>query len=103
MLLCSATLRTTKGNTMAMPITDRTFAAYLKCETKAHLIATNAPVPHHEISEWRSRVAADYEAQCITRMSSAYDARLCYKGTLPNSVLQPDVQVHLWLHSWQRD
>jgi len=73
---------------MAMLITDRTFAAYLKCETKAHLIATNAPVPHHEISEWQSRAAAEYKAQCITRMSSAYDAHLCYKGTLSNSVLK---------------
>lgn len=73
---------------MALLITDRTFAAYLKCETKAHLIATNAPVPHHEISEWWCRAEADYRAECITRMSSAYEAHSCCKGTPSLAALQ---------------
>ena len=71
-----------------MQITDRIFAAYFRCETEAHLIATNVPATGHEISDWWCRAAADYRAECIARMSSAYDAHLCYNGTPSLAALQ---------------
>jgi len=70
-----------------MPITNRIFSAYFRCETQAHLIATNVPASGHEISDW-CRAAADYRAECIARMSSAYDPNLCYNGTPSLAALQ---------------
>jgi predicted RecB family nuclease len=84
LLLHSARVR----STVDLLITDKIFAAYFKCETKAHLFATNAPAPHHEISDWWCRAEDDYSAECITRMSSLYDARFCYQGTPSLSALQ---------------
>jgi hypothetical protein len=62
-------------------ITDDIFAAYLKCETKAHLIAIDTPLPPHQIHDWQVRLAADYKTECITRLLSANRDHLCYDGT----------------------
>ena len=62
-------------------ITDDIFAAYLKCETKAHLIAIDTPLPPHQIHDWQVRLAADYKTECLTRLLSANRDHLCCDGT----------------------
>src|SRR6266478_980672 len=62
-------------------ITSDIFAAYLKCETKAYLIAIDTPVPPHQIHDWQVRLATDYKTECLTCLSAAYENHLCYDGT----------------------
>lgn len=62
-------------------ITDDIFAAYLKCETKAHLIAIETQLPPHHIHDWQVRLAADYKTECLTRLLSANSDHLCCDGT----------------------
>src|ERR1035437_6866408 len=69
-------------------ITDSIFAAYLQCETKAHLIATRTAEPQHDISEWRKRLTADYKAQCLGHLSALHEAGVRYNGTPPLSTLK---------------
>jgi len=69
-------------------ITDSIFAAYLQCETKTQLIAVQTAEPQHDISDWRKRLAADYKAQCLGRLSAFYDADTRYHGTPPLSALK---------------
>jgi predicted RecB family nuclease len=69
-------------------ITDSIFAAYLQCETKAHLIAIQTAEPQHDISQWRKRLTADYKAQCLGRLAAFHDADVRYHGTPPLSTLK---------------
>jgi hypothetical protein len=62
-------------------ITDVIFAAYLNCETKAHLIAIDTPLPPHQIHDWQLGLAADYKIECRTRLLSANRGHLSYDGT----------------------
>src|SRR6266700_8089725 len=69
-------------------ITDNIFSAYLQCKTKAQLIAVQTAEPPHEISDWRKRLAADYKAQCLGRLSALCDVDTRYYGTPPLSALK---------------
>ena len=56
-------------------ITDDIFAAYLKCETKAHLIAIDTPLPPHHIHDWQVRLAADYKTESAHSADRAVPVR----------------------------
>jgi predicted RecB family nuclease len=66
-----------------MIITDKLFEAFLKCQTKAHLLASAAAAPGHAsypISDWRQSLEEEFKWGC-REMFTAADARDCFIGT----------------------
>jgi predicted RecB family nuclease len=67
-----------------MIITDKLFDAFLKCQTKAHLLscaAAGAGRASHPISDWQQRLASEFKQEC-SEMLTAVDPRACFMGTL---------------------
>ena len=69
-------------------ITDTIFAAFLQCGTKAHLVAIQTPEPQHDISQWRSRLIADYKTECLGRLAAFHEIDVRCHGTPPISALK---------------
>jgi hypothetical protein len=66
-----------------MIITDKLFDAFLKCETKAHLLSCAGPgagPASHPISDWRQCLEEEFKREC-REVLIAVDPRACFIGT----------------------
>jgi len=64
-----------------MLITQETFEAFLKCETKSHLYFQRAVGVHSEFSEWQRNVRHTFKETGWERLRSTVREDQCYVGT----------------------
>jgi len=64
-----------------MPITEETFEAFLKCETKSHLYFKCVVGVHSNFSKWQKHLREKFKQTGWERLRSAVRGDQCYVGT----------------------
>ncbi len=76
----------TRFNTRYNPcmlITDETFQAFLRCETKAYLKFSGALQSQSEFIVWQRRLAEEFKRECCAELRSQFLEEECFVGTPP--------------------
>lgn len=70
-----------------MLVTEEIFQAFLKCETKSHLLSSGAVGAQREFVDWQCRQAEEYKRKCLAQLRAKYqeDEHLICTG-VPNDL-----------------
>jgi predicted RecB family nuclease len=71
-----------------MPITEETFEAFLKCETKSHLYFKCVVGVQSNFSKWQKHLREKFKQTGLERLRSAVRGDQCYVGTPALQVLK---------------
>lgn len=55
-----------------MLVTEEIFQAFLKCETKSHLISLGAVGDQREFADWQDRQVVEYKRKCLVQLRAKY-------------------------------
>jgi hypothetical protein len=73
---------------MRQSVTDATFAAFLKCETKAFLLNEGAAGIRSDVNSWELRRAREFKASATNWLRSTVSDKEYFVGLPPARILE---------------